>query len=402
MTIAVEAGFRVTDTQATAESEFVIEIVEGLDAAEPLWRGFEATAVKSPFQRFDWIAAYVASAGCQDDIRIAAVRDRSGRLKLMMPLSVSSHMGCRIAAGIGGKHASFNMPLMAPGLSGAMAPGQAQSLLAEIGRALRIDAFALAGLPTSWRGEPNPFAALGRPAPDRAYTLALAATGDDTLARCMSKDGRKKLRSKERALAQLGTVSFLEARSDAEIDLVLDAFFRQKQERFRELGIRDPFLDDDVRAFVHRAARPSAAGSLPAIALFALTLDGSPLAVFGGAIDADQLAGMFISFDGGNEASKFSPGDILVSRIIRTCCERGLSGFDLGVGEARYKRTFCDREIELADVIVPLTWRGRAYASACASWLATKRRLKASPSAMRLLSALRRAKPGAGSKAESA
>ncbi len=58
------------------------------------------------------------------------------------------------------------------------------------------------------------------------------------------------------------------------------------------------------------------------------------------------------------EMREHSPGDLLLTNVIRMCCERAAERFDLGVGDAAYKKTFCNEEDPLYDSIVPLTALG--------------------------------------------
>jgi CelD/BcsL family acetyltransferase involved in cellulose biosynthesis len=81
--------------------------------------------------------------------------------------------------------------------------------------------------------------------------------------------------------------------------------------------------------------------------------------------------------------------------VIRRQCERGRSVFDLGVGEARYKRTFCDEVDELVDLVVPATATGQVYAALTGAVIGAKRRLKASPRAMRVIGMMRRMRSAA-------
>ena len=264
-------------------------------------------------------------------------------------------------------------------------------MLVAIGRELRLDAIVFPDTPSAWDGQPNPLAAWGEAGANRAYRLTLGPDGEETLRRAVSKDGRKKLRSKERGLAALGTVTFARAVDPEGVDAALATFLRQKQARFSQQGIADPFLDEGVRRFIRAAALPTRPGCRPAIELFTLALDGQLLAVFGAAVDGRHLSGMFVSFESTHETARFSPGELLITHVVAECCERGFAGFDLGVGDARFKRTFCNEDVALLDAIVPVTAAGRAYTLARRVAVDLKRRLKASPTGMRLLGALRRA-----------
>jgi CelD/BcsL family acetyltransferase involved in cellulose biosynthesis len=379
--------------EAAGTGPYRIEVLPGLKAAEQLWRAMERDAPISPYQRFDWVAAYAASTGSESRIQVAVLRDEAGRPALLMPLDIETSMGARVASWIGGKHSNFNLPLAAPGAE-AWLRVNPEAALRAIGRAVGVDVFALALVPRSWAGEPGLFAALGAASPSNAYEVRLGPDPEAVAVRSMSNEGRKRLRNKERGLAKLGEVAFGQARSEAEVQLYLDAFFRQKEDRFRTLGIPDPFLAEEVRTFIRTASLDRLGEGRPAIELYALTVGGRVASVLGGAGDGRRLSAMFLSFEPCQETMKYSPGDILVSRLIREQCLRGREHFDLGVGEARYKHTFCDETVELADVFLPVTARGSIYAAALRAVAALKRLVKQSPQAMRLVAAIRRAKAG--------
>ena len=72
------------------------------------------------------------------------------------------------------------------------------------------------------------------------------------------------------------------------------------------------------------------------------------------------------------EIARCSPGEVLLSLLVESKCRQGLKAFDLGIGEGRYKSTWCDRAEPLFDTLVPLTAKGRIFVMAEAA----RRRLK--------------------------
>ena len=387
-TISLPAGTVPGTAEARAE-RLSVRIADTLGAVEQTWRRLESEAEASPYQRFDWVAAYAATCLTRrEQFRIAILEDAGGRPALLLPLAIERRHGLKVASPLGGKHANFNLPLMRAGL--APEPAEARALLAGIGREVGADLVVSHNAPITWRSIANPLAAGGQASPSNAYKLTLSFDAEATFARVSSGLARKKLRHKERSLAKLGTVSFLEARSEAEVDRILAALWLQKSRRFQELGIDDPYASPEAQEFVRCASLAGLDEGRPAIELHALLLDDAIVAAFGGAADARQLSGMFISFDDTSEAAKYSPGEILVAHIIRGQCERGRTAFDLGVGEARYKRIFCDEVEHLADMVVPVTTAGRVYGRLVSAGIEAKRRIKASPRAMRLLAQVRR------------
>jgi CelD/BcsL family acetyltransferase involved in cellulose biosynthesis len=297
---------------------------------------------------------------------------------------------------IGGKHANFHAALIRDGAARQLGPAEMRALLLEAGRQIGIDGYAFTNLPVAWRGEPNPLVIGGRASPSNGYKLTLSADPEATLARAFSKDTRKKLRRKEKALGEIGPVAHRIAGSPADADAMLDTFLRLKRERFRELGITNPFEDPATERFLRAASRTGSERGAPALELHALTVGERIVAVFGAASDTTRCSGMMIGFDPDPAVARNSPGDLLLTHVVRAQCLAGRDTFDLGVGEARYKSSLCDETEELVDVGLPVTWRGRLHAAGAAAYGAAKRRVKQTPWMWAAVTAARRLKARAG------
>lgn len=372
-------------------ASYEVEIAANFASAEAPWRELEASGVLTPYQRFDWMKAYADAMASADAFspRVLILRNAGHRPCLILPLGVERRRGLVVAAPIGGKHANYHMPVLAS--AGAPSPAALKRLLREAGRALGVDAYVFSNCPLSWNGVPNPLAEDGRPSPSNGYRLALDPDCEATLKRAFSSETRKKLRKKEKKLAELGPVNHLMARSEAEVDLILEAFFRQKAERFRELGIANPFADGPTRAFVRAAALAGLGEGKPAIEFHAIRAGERIVATFGAAVDAMRCCGMVNSFDTDPNVARSSPGELLTIQVIRWSCESGRKVFDLGVGEAHYKSSICDEPEPLVDTMLPVTVRGAIYSAGLDGFQRAKRLVKQTPWAWRLVGKLRRA-----------
>ena len=71
---------------SAADGRLEVELIAGLAAAERLWRSAERGGEYSPYQRFDWVAAFVSSVTPRADIRLATQRSRLTR-RLLEPLA---------------------------------------------------------------------------------------------------------------------------------------------------------------------------------------------------------------------------------------------------------------------------------------------------------------------------
>ena len=374
------------DTRAVGA--LVAEVIPDMAAAEALWRRIEAdpASVQTPYQRFDWVMAFLRATGQIDQARVVVLRDHEGRARLLLPLTMQRQYGLRVARSVGDTHANYHMPLFATRDAAAIPYDTILAALIAAGRSAGFDLYALPHQPRMWDGVANPLAAGGEPEASDAYGLMLGPDPEATVRRVFSADARKKLRSKEKRLIEAkGALSYRRAETPEEAARFLAAFYAQKAARFAGMGVTDPYADPSVRAFLSAAAT----GSDPAVELYALCLaeSGRVLATFGGAVSERRFSGMMTAFDADPEVSRFSPGDLLLQHLVHDQTKRGRQGFDLGVGEARYKASICDETIGLVETLVPVTPPGRAYATLRQGLTRAKRRIKRNP---RLYAALQR------------
>jgi CelD/BcsL family acetyltransferase involved in cellulose biosynthesis len=365
-----------------------IAIETDIAALAERWRAFEATALVTPYQSYDWIRPFVETIGTAHGmaLRYALVHGADGALCALLPLVITRRSGFRFAEFIGGKHANYHMGLYAPAFAAQLDAVLTARMLTEIGNAIGgLDALAFVNQPVIWQGVDNPAARLAAgPSPSRAYKLALiAGDGDATLRRSMSSHARKKLKNKHSRFRDFGPSTLTRATTPAEAARIIEAFLAQKAERFRAMGVPDPFAEPAMRTFLERAALDDGPGR-PAIELYALDLAGTCVATYVGATQGERFSGMATSFDMASETVKTSPGELLLSELIRLKAREGVAVFDLGVGEARYKTTFCDDHDDLVDSFLPLTFKGRLFARIARTKRDLKRRIKRSPLALKI------------------
>lgn len=377
-----------TGDSAAARPWATITIETEIAAIEAEWRAFETQALVTPYQAYGWVRPFVETVGKAHGMafRFALLRDHGGTLCALLPFVLTRRSGIRFAEFIGGKHANYHMGLYAPGFAAGLDAGLAAAMLTETGRAIgKLDALIFMNQPADWQGIANPAARLAAgPSPSRAYKLALiAGDGEATLKRSMSSHARKKLKNKRSRFADFGPSTVNRARTPAEIARVIDAFLEQKAVRFRGMGVPDPFAEPAMHAFLTQAAMGDDAKP-PAVELYSLDQNGACVATYVGAVQGSRFSGMATSFDMGSETVRTSPGELLLAELIRLKCSEGLTVFDLGVGEARYKTSFCDGHDDLVDSFLPLTLKGRLFARVAQAKRELKRRIKASPAALRL------------------
>ena len=152
----------------------------------------------------------------------------------------------------------------------------------------------------------------------------------------------------------------------------------QKAAHFSGQGVSNVFDDPEVIAFLRSAYHRGLAEGRPVIELYALEGGGEIIAVFGGVNDGRRMSCMFNSYTDG-EASRWSPGLILLTNLISYCADRGLSCLDLGAGYSFYKTIFCKDFENVFDTMIGCTPIGRVTARALRLVRGVKRRFKSNP-----------------------
>ena len=362
-----------------------VEVLTQIGKVEPLWRELvQQGGICSRYQHYSWMSQWWDHIGSvsQASPHVSVLRDDAGKPALLLPLVRKQVGPLQVGFFMGGKHTNFNLPVWRPEY--LKQPGL-KALLEGLRRnGPRLDLLVLLNQPATWQGVANPMLQIPhREAASRAYAGDLQSDFEALLKARMGANSRKKLRQKERHLAALGPVAFLRARTHADIDRVLAAFFQQKAARMREQGLSNAFDAVGVKEFTAAAAHgidPDTGE--PVIELYAASVGGTIIATFGGIVADGRFSGMFNSIAGA-EFRNYSPGELLLANVIRMCCERGFDRFDLGIGDAAYKQVYCKDAEALYDSVIPITAAGQVAAPLWRAGLALKGKVKKSNTLLR-------------------
>jgi CelD/BcsL family acetyltransferase involved in cellulose biosynthesis len=370
-----------------------IDVFDNLQIAEPIWRTLEGdSTLASPYQRYDWILSWQTHIGARSGVTpfLVVGRELDGTPVFLWPLGTRRVGPITVAGFLGGKHTNFNLPLWRRDLATSISVAEIHRILKLTEIASRVDLLVLTNQPKSWDGVPNPLLKLKhQPSPSHGLRGRLATDFEALLRERLDRTARRKWRQKQAALAAHGPIRFWRVESVADVRLVLDAFFAQKAQRMRELGLADSFSSPGTRAFVEAAATQRLAQARPAIELYACAVGEQIVATYGGVVGGGRFCGVFNSITHGALARK-SPGQLLMINVVRMCCQRGFTHFDLGIGEARFKRLFCTEIEPLFDTFQPLTALGSIAALGYRLGYHLKGRIKGSPAIWDAVNTLRR------------
>lgn len=343
-------------------------------SVEAIWRAFERDADFTPYQQFDFLERWHRHIGVNEDVTplVALAFDAQDNPLCLLPLGKFSRGPFSVGCFLAGKHANYNFGLWRRGETFS------REFIAQLFAALAeaepsLVALELHNQPYAWHGVDNPLHAFPhQPSPSAGYRLKLGESGEAVLLRQLTSSYRGRIRGKEKKLAKLPGYRYFIAASAEEITRCMDAFFAQKRDYMAALKIPNPFDEPEVEAFLRDAA------SSHVLEIHALECESEVLALYAAVTDGRRLSTMISSYTA-SENSRWSPGIITLSHAVANAADRDFEVMDLGVGDAEYKRVYCDESETLFDSFIPLSSKGQAIVQILRAQGGLKRFVKATP-----------------------
>ena len=336
----------------------VIRDRAAFDAMEGEWRTLEARAATPVlFQSFAWCRAvwdHHTRHGTRFEPVILTVRER-GRLAGLLPLKRVRNGLSHLLTGFGEPYQQYTDVVLSPDASCSAVRhliDEACTLEGVGGLALlkvRDDSLLSALLAGKGAIRSNadaaPFVDLTPFADFKAYHATVNAKT------------RKNIRNARNRLARDGKLAHRALTQPAEVDALVERAHAGRERWLEELGLtsrafRDPTFGDFARSLADPAS------GLMIVAM-SLTLDDRPVADQWGFVFNGRYYAYVATW--APEFEESSPGKLHLEEVIRTCHERGIAVADFLMPAVRYKFTWTDRAMPVADYALPLSPGARLY-----------------------------------------
>lgn len=368
-----------------------IEITDRMDVAEPAWRELCAQGnFATAYQNYDFCALWLRHVGAPSGAKpfIVIGRDDDGSAVFLWPLVRRKLGPLQVATYFCDSHANFRTALWRGDIAASVTAADMRAITKEIS-GNGVDTLVLLSQPERLNDVANPMRFLpSQASASSAYGVHLAGSGAEILERQLNPDSRRKLRRKERNLAKLPGFRYHRASTREEVDRYFSAFMAQKAARLEARGIKNAFAEQGVEGFLRAACLTGLSGGEPLLEIHVLECDGDVLALFAGVHDRTCFSTMFNSYTL-TEQSRWSPGFILLLKLVEDCAGRGFKTLDLGVGAAEYKSLLCDIEARQFDSFVGLSPQGRMLALALRTAYSAKGVIKRNPALWNFASQVR-------------
>ncbi|MHB2265568.1 GNAT family N-acetyltransferase [Aliihoeflea sp. PC F10.4] len=304
-----------------------------------------------------------------------------------LPLATTRRNGLSVLEFAGGGHANGNFcPSSQPDLH-VPAKALGQAVKAVVPAALML---SLERQHSVLAGQENFLADLAtRSSGNIALAASLEGGFPGLLERANGKKKSKKRRMQFRRFEEAGGTELKTAATAAEVDEIIDAFFRMKRARFEKAGIPDVFAEPHIQKFWRELFVASLGDPAGPFSLEMLSVGGTPRAITGSSLLVDRSICEFGAIED-DDLTSTSPGEFLAYSNIETACAKGRSYYDFSVGDEAYKRSWCDTEITHFDVVLPLSTVGRMAVAGSNLFADAKQRVKSNPQLLKAAKALRR------------
>ena len=370
-----------------------IDICSDLQQAEAIWRSLELQ-FSTPFQRFDFLSPWLRQVGDRENLLpfIVIACDAERRPLLLLPLTLSHRRGIRTASFMGGKHATFNMPLWQRDFAASATATDLEVLVSGIREYAAADVLALAQQPQRWQGWSNPMMLLAsQPSANDCPLLTMAP--DAAPAELIANSFRRRLEARNASYKSFQAIVTTLHRRIPRSRGCLTGSYPSNRSEWPNRNCRTCSLSQAMQEFIRAACMKKLGDGSHAIDIHALETDDEVLAMFAGVADGRRFSMMFNTYTM-SDNSRHSPGLILTRNIIDHYAGLGYRELDLGIGSDEYKRWFCKSTEPIFDSFIPLSPRGKAAAGAMSSFNRAKHLVKHNQAlfqmAQRLRSALRR------------
>ncbi|WP_172838543.1 GNAT family N-acetyltransferase [Stappia sp. ES.058] len=373
--------------------DFVVRTVSDPSEVEAEWRTLETNAFGTLFTTYDWLSSWYRLVGRPRGIQaLIVVGEIDGKPAFLLPLGLIRKAKGLLTVGrfLGDFHGNQNSGLWRKDVLAGIHTHSLHKALLELGRAKGIDLFDLKHVPATIDDRIHPL--IDQHAIESLNSIhAFSLTPDfEAVYRTRrSASARKKLRAKERKLAEVGSARFERASDFGTAERFLQALVDQRSARQGTHGIPNVFHHADAHAFLRDQLTHALDEGSDRFMIHALLVDGDVRATY-----LSGLAlGRFHAYTNSicESIASHSPGDLLLNAVIADACALGATSFDFGLGAERYKTAWADKEL-LMDVEVPVSHRGKLASSAIRMLRRVKRRVRSSPRLWGLVRKLRKLK----------
>lgn len=335
------------------------------------WQAIQREGNAHIYQHYDWVRIACDTLESNNTVCIIVGKSSHG-VEFILPMA---HEGGFIKSlrWIGGSHANICCGLYTERFLKSDNTSVMKNLATIVGKSIgAMSMFKLNNQPFLLNSFKNPLSNLSyQNSVNIMYAMDLTDGLDGVLDAGNGKRKRKLWRKQNRVADTMGGFSFVTPESNDDILEAIREFRDLKAKRFKQMGISDVFADQRVVDFLVQSAIEPADEYGQVFKIIQLKVAGKTRAMYAYGINGDYCQA-YVNAVEYDDFADHSPGEMVLYGMVEHLVNQGYAKLDLGVGDERYKRSWCPNRHNLFDSILPLS----IYAMPISSAVRIKNRLK--------------------------
>tara|TARA_E500000305_G_scaffold109526_1_gene114810 strand:- start:90 stop:1301 length:1212 start_codon:yes stop_codon:yes gene_type:complete len=349
-------------------------------SVEAIWRQFEKNADCFAFQTFDFLETWYEEIGCRQNVDLAIVVawGLDAVPIMILPLGIEKSGFARKLTWLGNDVNDYNAPLLGPGFSERISPGDFPALWKDIVSFLPAhDLIELLRQPAEIDGQANPFLELPtQPNASGAHMTVLGADFDAYYEKKRNSKARRSMRSRRKKLEEMGDARYVHPATDRDIAASVAKLVELKSASLKTMGAKDFLGQPGYEEFYKALAVKSGAGGIAHVSH--LEVAGEYVAGSWGLVHKRRFYYLLASYDR-VRFGRYAPGVQALVEVMRWAVNKGVETFDFTIGDEPYKYEWCEIQSDLYDHLQAKTFRGALLLFKTKLLLALKRKIKHTP-----------------------
>ena len=376
----LDEGQRARHVPLQERASVLLSVHTEFGTVEAIWRQFEKTADCFAFQSFDFLETWYEHIGVLDnlEIQIVVAWDINAKPLMILPLGIETNGFVRALTWLGNGVNDYNAPLLAPGFTERVAPGEFSHVWDDIVAALPShDLIELMHQPAEIEGQANPFMELATELnASGAHMTMLGVDFDAYYKEKRSAKARSHLRNRRKKLEALGEIAFVQPDTEEELFLSIEKLVDLKTASLNAMGVKNFLMQPGYEDFYRSLA--TKLNSTGGVYVSHLEVGGEYVAGIWGLVHKQRFYYLLASYDGPTYG-RYKPGVQALVETMRWATEQGIKTFDFTVGDESYKSKWCEIHIDLHNHLAANTFRGSIALLKTRLFLSAKRKIKQTP-----------------------
>jgi len=328
---------------------------------ESIWLKFEENAIMTPFQSYAWLLHWQKMIGAplqKTQLQLVILKEKDDIIAIL-PLCISKFRGIKILKWLGGVQSDYKAPLFHKNWTNYKIDFEV--IWEKICNHLKsYDVIHLESQPEMLGMLINPFiSSFNVNHNDTASHAKLSGDWMDYYNSKIKKKVRSDTRRSLRRLNELGTVSFSIANSTSESISIINKMISQKSKKYLKTGLKDILAISEYRKFYKQLPNLKYNTKMN-LHCSAFKVDKTIIATHVGLVYKEKFYYLMPAYES-TEWAHYSPGRLLLEKLIEWSFLSNIKLFDFTVGAESYKAKWCDKEEKIYEYLEPCNAIGYFY-----------------------------------------